>query len=86
MKIFKVRTAKNALACLVAVQVYAMQFFVPPYLVENEYSFNVEHKKGKQGVSRKLTKNNNNNFNSSNYRNARNSLTKPNYYGKPKDF
>lgn len=54
MKIIKNRNAKNILACMLAVELYAMQFFMPPYKVEEYFVHYVEEEK--EEFSRKRTK------------------------------
>ncbi len=87
MKIINIKNAKNAVACMVAVELLAMQFYVPPF--EREESFVLEEPSLEEdkNVSRKLEKKERNLFSNSSYsRNARNSLNKSNYYGGTRDF
>ncbi len=87
MRIKNVRTAKNVVACLVAVDLFAMGTFLPPFKVEEEYTFNGYENNMEYSSTRKLVKKNDfRNYDTTYRRNARNSLGKANYYTETKDF
>lgn len=60
MKIKNVRNAKNGLAFIIAIELLAMQYYVPPF--KNEECFELEQQLSEEsnGVSRKLSKKKNN--------------------------
>lgn len=39
MEINKIRNAKNVFASFLAIEIYAMHFFVPPYKIEEKYYY-----------------------------------------------
>lgn len=87
MKIKNVRTAKNVIACFVSINLLATQMVIPPFKREEEYMLSSYEDSMKLDRTRKLMKKNNlENHNTTYHRNARNSLGKPNYNPKNKDF
>lgn len=82
MRIKNVRTAKNAVACFVAIDLFAMGMFLPPFRIEEEYTYNNSYESNMEYSStRKLVKKNDSrNYDTTYRRNARNSLGKGNYY------
>ncbi len=60
MKIKSVRNAKNVLACIIAVEILAMQYYVPPFRSEDSYELEQYISEGSNGLSRKLSKKKNN--------------------------
>ncbi len=56
MKIKSVRNAKNVLACIIAVEILAMQYYVPPFRSEDSYELEQYISEGSNGLSRKLSK------------------------------
>lgn len=66
MKIKNSKNAKNVLACMVAVEMFAMQFFVPPYIIEEKFVISLpfrqnseeDDEKNKNTNTRKLVKKN----------------------------
>lgn len=60
MKIKNVRNAKNVLAIIIAVEMLAMQCYIPPYRVEEIFELEQPVLEESEGVSRKLSKRENN--------------------------
>lgn len=60
MKIKNNRMSKNVLACMVAVEMFAMQFFVPPYITEEVFALKEPIFEEEKGITRKLSKRKNN--------------------------
>ena len=87
MKIKNVRAVRNMIACFVSINLLVSQMAIPPFKREEEYTLNSYEDSVKLNRTRKLTnKNNLGNQNTTYHRAARNSLGKPNYYPKNKDF
>ena len=60
MEIKSVRNAKNVLACIIAVEILAMQYYVPPFRSEDSYELEQYISEGSNRLSRKLSKKKNN--------------------------
>lgn len=60
MKIKTIKSAKNILACMVAVELYAMHYFVPPYMMEKNFELVQPIYEEDFDHSRKLSKRKNN--------------------------
>lgn len=60
MKIRNVRNAKNGLAIIIAIELLAMQYYVPPFKSEESFELEQSVLEESNGVSRRLTKKKNN--------------------------
>lgn len=60
MKIRNVRNAKNGLAIIIAIELLAMQYYVPPFRREENFELEQSSLEESNGISRKLSKKRNN--------------------------
>lgn len=60
MKIISARGAKNVLVSLLAINILAMQYYIPPFKVENDFELEQPTLEESKGFSRKLSKRKNN--------------------------
>lgn len=60
MKIKNIRNARNGLAFIIAIELIAMQYYVPPFRSEGSYELEQHILEESNGVSRKLSKRKNN--------------------------
>lgn len=56
MKIKNIRNAKKGLAFIIAVELLAMQYYVPPFRREESFELEQQLSEENNGVSRKLSK------------------------------